>query len=77
MAVKIRKPRMTDKKIKSADHFLTTMHKIINMLTSGTDNDVIAVAMEYSKDIKAMEDGKEFLEDLVKWQRWRINANKV
>lgn len=77
MTDKIRKPRMTEKKIKSAHVFLNTMQKLINMLTSGTDNDVIAVAMEYSNHMKEMEDGKEFLEDLVQWQEWRINANKV
>lgn len=77
MSNKVRKPRISPTKVQSAEHYLGTMHKIINMLQAGSDSDLLAVVMEYSKDIKSMQTGKEFLEDLIQWQKWRVNESQV
>lgn len=74
--LKVRKPRATARRLKAAEAFLETTEKIVAMLQYGSEHDLAAIIVKYSQQLKEMNGGKEFLTDLIAWQRWKINAPK-
>ena len=73
--LKYRKPRATKQRILTAEKYLRSIETIIDHLNYGTDQDVTGSVFDHSRNLKEMKNGREFLVDLIAWQKWKINKS--
>tara|TARA_B100001250_G_C19487244_1_gene651386 strand:- start:362 stop:598 length:237 start_codon:yes stop_codon:yes gene_type:complete len=73
--LKYRKPRATKQRISTAESYLRSIQDIIENLNYGSEQEVTAALFEYTKNLKSMKAGREFLTDLIAWQKWKINKS--
>ena len=76
--MKYRKPRFRPKRIAAAEQFLETAQKFIKdglALENPTHND-IARNTEHKKNRKPLSVGREFISDLILWQRSQLHKEK-
>ena len=71
--IKYRKPRATHSRISAAELFIQNIDRIIDTLQYGSEQDVTAILCEYSQSLKQIKVGREFLVDLIAWQKWKLN----
>ena len=76
--MKYRKPRFSEKRIVAAQQYIKLASAFINeSLVQQPSNDESAARItEYNKNKKSMSIGKEFITDLLLWQKSQLEASR-
>jgi hypothetical protein len=75
--MKYRKPRFSKRRIEAAEQYIKVSSDFIRdgISSKPIDQDAAARNVSYKKNKKILSVGKEFITDLLLWQRSQLEAN--